>query len=37
MGDLSYPDDIRVLNENYPRVISFNAAELAIEVGNAKA
>ena len=38
MGDLSYPDDIiGFLNENYPRVISFNAAELAIEVGNAKA
>jgi indolepyruvate ferredoxin oxidoreductase, beta subunit len=38
MGDASYPDDaIGFLKKHYPRVIAFNAAELAQKAGNIKA
>jgi len=38
MGDAEYPDDvIGFLNKNYPKVIAFNAAELAQKAGNIKA
>jgi len=38
MGDASYPEDvIGFLNEHYPKVIAFNAAELAQKAGNIKA
>lgn len=38
MGDMPYPGDIvDFLKNNYPRVVSFNAVELALQAGNAKA
>lgn len=38
MGDASYPDDvICFLKKHYPKVIAFNAAELAQKAGNIKA
>lgn len=38
MGDMPYPGDIvDFLKNNYPCVISFNAVELALQAGNAKA
>ena len=38
MGDTPYPDDvISFLNNNYSKVIAFNAAELAQKTGNIKA
>ncbi len=38
MGDMPYPDDIvDFLKDNYPCVVSFNAVELALQAGNAKA
>ena len=38
MGDMPYPGDIvDFLKDNYPCVVSFNAVELALQAGNAKA
>lgn len=38
IGDAIYPDDIiGFLKKHYPRVVAFNAAELARQVGNIKA
>jgi len=38
IGDDIYPDDIiGFLKKHYPRVVAFNAAELARQVGNIKA
>ena len=38
MGDMPYPGEIvDFLKNNYPRVVSFNAVELALQAGNAKA
>jgi indolepyruvate ferredoxin oxidoreductase beta subunit len=38
MGDAKYPDDvIGFLKKHYSKVISFNAAELALKAGNIKA
>lgn len=38
MGDATYPDDvIGFLKKHYPRVIAFNAADLALKAGNIKA
>ena len=38
MGDAAYPDDvIGFLKNHYPKVIAFNAAELAQKAGNIKA
>jgi len=38
MGDAAYPDDVIVfLQKHYPKVIAFNAAELAQKAGNIKA
>lgn len=38
MGDAVYPDDvIGILKKHYPKVIAFNAAELAQKAGNVKA
>lgn len=37
MGEMSYPDDVEFfLKKNYAKVISFNAAQLALEAGNIK-
>ena len=38
MGDATYPYDvIGFLNKHYPKVIAFNAADLALKAGNIKA
>ncbi|PKN06677.1 MAG: indolepyruvate oxidoreductase subunit beta [Deltaproteobacteria bacterium HGW-Deltaproteobacteria-7] len=38
MGDASYPSDvIGFLEKHYPKVIAFNAADLALKAGNIKA
>jgi indolepyruvate ferredoxin oxidoreductase beta subunit len=38
IGDTSYPEDVvGFLKKNYPRVVAFNAAEIAQKAGNVKA
>jgi indolepyruvate ferredoxin oxidoreductase, beta subunit len=38
MGETTYPDDvIGFLKKHYPKVIAFNAADLALKAGNIKA
>ncbi len=38
MGDAVYPDDVvGFLRKHYPKVIAFNAADLALKAGNIKA
>jgi indolepyruvate ferredoxin oxidoreductase beta subunit len=38
IGDASYPDDVvEFLTQHYPKVVAFNAAEIAKKAGNVKA